>query len=317
MRQAEILQPNVSRRDFEGINATREAAWVVGSGLFRRDLYPYHAFSRYRSWQPDGELGKAIASGDLYVSVVREEPKVPGEPGDIVAHGALVRNKFGWEAGRFFARSEGQKDGIAATEGVRQQAEALGVDRIHVGISYNRTAMWRVLEESFIANGWKLAVMGLMPDIYNEGGLRWGEAIAMVVKDKPMILPELSAHMPRQIQDFAKGIQAFNHTTLQFGYEPPARRDQKVAEPYPFADNVIGLNWDDYANQGAYLKRGFKPVGLVKLNDAWTVVMHKGALPPIFEGRRSELGRGVSPVAYPPESAGVPISRIIQHVYRQ
>lgn len=310
MRQAEILQGQVSRHDFKGINACREAAWVEGHGLFRRDLYPYHAFSQYESWRPEGELGQAIAKGDLYVSVVRDEQQ------EIVAHGALVRNKFGWEAGRFFARTVGHKDGIAAAEGVRQQAEALGVDRVHVGVSYNRTAMWRALEESFLVHGWKLAVLGLMPDIYNEHGLRWGETIAMVVKDRELQLPQLGEHMPQQIQDFAKGMQELNQDVVRFDARSQQKPEQ-LASPYAFADNVIGLDWHDNSNQQAYLNNGFKPVGIVKLHDAWTVVMHKGDLPPLFEGRRSQLGKGRSPIAYPPVLAGVPIKDIMQHVYQQ
>lgn len=300
-RKVYILQDSPSLQQFDGINASRRHAWER-QGI---DYYPYHAFSSLENWQ-DGELGNAIKNGNLYVSLVEVDSEV-------VAHAALVKNKFGIELGRVFSQIGGHGYGIEAVDHVRKYAEALGINQIHIGVSYNRTAMWRAYEETFGQHGWRIAVLGLLPDIYHEHDMQWGELASRAIKDGFMELPNVSNEQLVALQKFALGIQALNRHCVRF--ENNLRQD-KVLLPYQFSENVVALSWYDYKNQDAYLHDGYKPVGIVEINNQWHFIVHKGHLPKRIEGKGVDLQFGRNPVIYPPVVDGVQMNEVMNHIYK-
>lgn len=298
--RAYILEESPSPQQFDGINASRRHAWER-NGI---DYYPYHAFSSLENWQ-DGELARAIQEGNLYVSLVEVDS-------EIVAHAALVRNKFGIELGRVFSQIGGHGYGIQAVDNARQHAEALGINEIHMGVSYNRTAMWRAYEETFGQEGWKIAMLGLLPDIYREHDMQWGELVSRAIKDGSMQLPKLS-QQPMELQRFALGIQAINEHCVQF--DNKGEQDE-ILLPYQFNENVVALSWDDYKNQEAYLQEGYNPVGIVEINNHWHFIVYKGALPKRIEGKGFDLQMGKNPVIYPRMVGGVEMNKVMDHIYQ-
>lgn len=301
-----ILQQPPSIEQFAGINACRRRAWERKG----QDYYPYHAFSEYESWQESGELGKAIQSGELSVSVVVDEKS------EIVAHAALVRNKFGVELGRVFSQRGGHGYGIQAVDKAREHAEALQINEIHMGVSYNRTAMWRAYEETFAQHGWKMAVLGILPDIYHEHDMQWGEIISRAVKEGSMQLPLLSADQPDLFRQFAQEIQRINNHCIKFK-EGEQQMPREMPLPYQFSDNVYALSWHDFQNQQKYLSEGYLPVGLIKIHNEWQFVVYKGNLPEKVEGRGVDLQFGRNPVIYPKSVAQVPVHEVIKSIYKE
>lgn len=300
-RKAFILQDVPSIQQFNGINACRRVAWERNGVSY----YPYYAFGEYQSWQENGDLGKALHNGELYASLVESQ-------GEIVAHAALVRNKFGVELGRVFSQIGGYGYGIHAVDKARKHAEELGITEVHMGVSYNRTAMWRAYEETFAQHGWKLAVLGILPDIYHEHDMQWGEILSRAVKDGDMLLPSVYDAQPEMFQQFAKRIQEINDHCMQFA---EGQSSHEVLLPYQFSEHVYALSWHDVENQRKYLDEGYQPVGLVKIYNEWHFVVFKGELPERREGKGFDLQYGRNPIIYPPEVAGVQVHRIMDSIY--
>lgn len=300
-----LLQDIPSDKQFEGINECRRVAWELNG----EDYYPYHAFSRRSSWERFGELGKAIQDRELFVSVV----EIGGE---VVAHAALVANKFGWELGRVFASVSGHGYGTKAVEQLRLKAEKNGIAEIHRGTSYNRTAAWHSYENSFGKNGWHLAVLGILPDIYAEPkanpDMQWGEIISRAVKGKAMELPQLSQDIPAELQQFARGIQHINNHSLKFSKENVT---SSIALPYRFSENTIAISWNDFPEQHMYMNRGYQPVSLIKIHEEWHFVLHKGNLPERKQGRGDKLIPGRNPVIYPEKIGQAEVGKVIDFIY--
>lgn len=303
-----ILQDAPSEAQSSGIIACKDKAWRRDG----KDFYPYKAFGKKESWQHQGELGQKIIEKHLYVSLVSDES------GEVVAHAALDHNKLGWELGRVFARKDGHDYGLAAVDALREHAERFGIDEIARGTSYNRTAVWKTYERSFGAHGWKLAVLGILPDIYaqppEQPVMQWGEIISRAVKGKDMLLPKIAGSMPEKFRQFAQGIQNINNHCLQFGEESP----KKSKQPYRYGEgNTFILAWNDKRNQKNYLLLGYKPVGIIKLDDEWCFVVSKGNLPQRQERRGVDLQFGRSLLFYPKEAGGVAVNKVIDFVYQQ
>lgn len=303
--RARMLDRLPSLKEFEGINNCRRAAWEKNG----KNYYPYAAFGNFGSWQENGELGRAIQKKQLFVCVARDGQE------NIVAHAALVRNKYGVELGRVFASSGGHGYGIAAVEGLREFAEKSGINEIHMGVSYNRTAMWRAFEESFGSNAWKLAILGILPDIYQEHDMQWGEILSRAVKGKKLQFPPVPVNMPAGMRNFVEGIQAYNSHVAVFG--KAERRQKPLQQPYPLANNVVALDWNDNLQQDAYARVGYRPVGIVPLEGIWRIIVFKGNFPQRIEGIGKDLQQGRNPIIYPRVTNHVQMSQIIGFIYNQ
>lgn len=301
--ERKILQQIPSGKEIAGIIACKDTAWGK--------LYPYGAFGEIASWLEGGELGESLRKGDLFAAVVKDEE------GNVVAHAAAVMNKFGIEVGRVFALHGGQGLGTLAVDHLRSHIENLGHQEIHMGVSYNRTAMWRAFEKTFGANNWRLAILGLLPDIYfeedNEKHMQWGEIISRAVKEGNMIFPALSSEMPESLQNFAQGIQRINEHCIQFSEE---LEENEALLPYQFSEHVFALSWHDYQNQRNFLEKGYKPVGVIKIYDQWHFIVFQGELPERKEERSDNLRFGRNPVMHPASVAGVRADAIMQYIYQ-
>lgn len=306
-RRAYILKNEPNSKEIAEIIACKDHAWVR-NGL---DFYPYSAFGRRQSWSPKGELGKKIVDRNLFVSLVKDEN------GEVVAHAALDKNKLGWELGRVFCRVNGHDYGLLAVENLRRHIESQGIDEIARGTSYNRTAVWKSYERSFGANEWKLAVLGILPDIYAEPKekpiMHWGEIISRAVKGKDMILPYISDNTPAALKNFAQNIQKINDHCLKFGDKVTT-----IQKPSKFGESdTYVISWKDCPNQRKYLDLGYMPVGIIKIYDEWCFVVSKVSLPKRHERRGIDLQVGRSPVFYPKEAGGVEVHKVIDLVYNQ
>lgn len=315
--KAFLIENSPTAQQLAGIQDARRKAWERNG----RDYYPYHAFSDPVSWSPTGELGREIVNGRLHIAVAVDDAN------NIQAHVAGQAGKYGWEFGRVFSTVEGQGYGVAATTRFREFAESHGINEVHMGVSYNRTAMFRTFEKGFLQDTrrasvtqWHAAVLGLLPDIYTEHDMQWGEIMVRAVhgENARMELPALTPNIPEKLQAFAKGMQKLNGHALAFSES--AQEATEARDPYKFNKNnanLLGIAWEDGATQERLLADGYTPVGIVKLEDRWHFVMHKGHLPLPVPGIANDLESGRNNVHYPKHFGPVNMEDVMTLIYRQ
>ncbi|MBI4973822.1 hypothetical protein HZC27_04400 [Candidatus Roizmanbacteria bacterium] len=287
----EILRSPVSPHDADAIISCCKYAWPDKDN--NGCIYPYLALRKPQSWMPEGELGLAIARGDMYSSVVRDEN------GEIVAHAALVRNKLGlWERGRVFTNQPGKGYGELAMDGALKQAIQIGAEYVYTGRSYNRTSVAGAARRVAEANGMQIAVIGVSPHLYQEQGsggeqYDWGEVDSIIMQKGKKLSISLPNNAPYAVKRLAEIIAGKNPgIELNINH----RLVDNAAECIKIDEHIGLIDINDVSQQEALIKAGCIPVGIMPVQGSWFVKFFKGEAPPVIHARMDVIKPGISPV---------------------
>ncbi len=261
-----------------------QAGWPHG-------IYPYKGLLIPANWERHGELGKAMADGEMYSSVVREE-------GKIIAHEALVYNKLGlWEMGRAFAGKPGNGYGTEATIGCLLQADKLGIDFTYMGRSYNRTPMMSAAVKAASACNRNIAVIGIAPELYHETGTNgaeyiWGEIDTVFLPAGRKLTVPYPENAPETVRQLVNDIVTLNDNTLRFGDNAHPENPLRIK----VNDEMCLIDAQSIVDQNYLLEHGFKPVGILPVDGHWLIRFYRGNLPDFVRAKQTQLVPGKSPI---------------------
>lgn len=282
----EILKGPVSHSDAEAIISCFKYAWPHG-------IYPYKALMDVQSWLPGGELGSAIEGGDMYSSVVRDEN------GKIVAHAALVRNKFDhWERGRVATDHPGMGYGELAMDGALKQAVEIGAEYVYTGRSYNRTSVTGAAKRVAEANGMQIAVIGVSPNLYHEQGsdgniYDWGEVDSLILRKGEKLSIPLSSNIPDPVKKLFNIIANKNPAIEVMTH---SEHISTIQERIKIDEHIGLIDVNDISQQEEMIKAGCIPVGIMPVKGSWFIKFFRGEVPRVIHGKMDVIKPGKSPI---------------------